>query len=62
MTLHHARALREGVEALDPVGQLLPGRAGIGVEAAVEAARDDDAVFEGLPELGRQRETVLVVE
>jgi hypothetical protein len=34
----------------------------IGIEAAVQPARDDDAVFEGCPELGRERETVLVVE
>src|SRR4029079_19571033 len=31
-------------------------------ETAVEAAGDDDAVLERLPELGRKRQTVLVVD
>src|SRR3954452_5546773 len=60
--LHHARVRGQRVEAADAVGEALPVLARIGVEAAVEPARDDHAVLERRPELGREGEAVLVVE
>src|SRR5690349_21077573 len=59
---HRARVLAERVECADPGRELLPLGARVGDEAAVQAARDDDAVLEGRPELRREGEAVLVVE
>src|SRR5439155_5039501 len=59
---HAPRVLSERVESRDPVCEPLPLGARVGVEAAVEAARDDDAVLERGPELGREGEAVLVVK
>ena len=39
-----------------------PIRTTVGVETAVETARDDDPLGEGLPELGRKGEAVLVID
>src|SRR5581483_7432995 len=60
--LHHARLPAERVELADPAYLALPLALGVGVEAAVEAGRDDKTVAELLAEPGRQREAVLVVE
>ena len=62
MPLHAPCVLAERVERGDPLDQFLPLRTRIRGEAAVELAREDDALLEGCAELGRQREAVLVVE
>src|SRR4051812_22007836 len=59
---HLARRLGQRVERLDPVRHPLPRRPWIGVEAAVEATRHDDAFLEGSAELRRECEAVLVIE
>src|SRR5439155_11380497 len=62
VALHHACLPAERVERADPAGEPLPVVAGVRVEAAVHPARDDDGRAQMLPQLGRERETVLVVE
>src|SRR5438874_6165061 len=44
------------------VDESIPIRTMVGVETTVEAARDDDPLGEGFPELGRKGETVLVID
>src|SRR5205823_6109435 len=44
------------------VDESTPIRTTVGVETAVEAARDDDPLGEGLSELGRKGEAVLVID
>src|SRR5581483_2231153 len=62
VALHETGALRELVEVLDPLGEPLPLGARPGVEAAVQAPRDDDPVLERPAQLGREGEAVLLVE
>src|SRR5207245_11667906 len=47
-------SLHDALPISDPLGQLLPRRAGVRVEAPVETAGDEDAVLEGRPVLGRR--------
>ena len=44
------------------VDESIPIRTTEGIQAAVEAARDDNTVKEGFPELGWKSETVFVIE
>src|SRR5438128_2816768 len=61
--LHARRLLAERVERREPlVDELVPVRARVCVEAAVHPARDHDPVCECVPELRRERETVLVID
>src|SRR5581483_9403912 len=60
--LHHPRLPAERIELADAENLPLPLRLRVGVEAAVEAGRDDDAIAELLAEPRGQREAVLVVE
>ena len=60
---HLARLLAERAEALQLGGhEGIPVVAGEHKETTVEPARHDDLAREGLPELGREGESVLVVE
>ncbi len=62
VALHRPGLLAERVERADASGKDVERRAGIDAETAIEAARDHDLVPELLAQLGRERETVLVVE
>src|SRR5215211_2135728 len=60
---HLPSLLREGIETLKPSGhELVPPRARVHDETPVHAARDDDPVGKRLPKLGREGESVLVIE
>jgi hypothetical protein len=54
-----AERIQRGQSRLDESTPILTT---VGVQASVEAPRDDDSVFEGFSELGRKSETVLVIE
>src|SRR5918999_1618239 len=55
--------LRKGIETLQPRSdELVPSRARVHDEAPVHAARDDDPVGQRLAKLGREGESVLVIE
>jgi hypothetical protein len=61
--LHPAALLAQRVERGEArLDEPVPVGAGVGEEAAVHAAGHDDPVAEPMPEAGRQREPVLVVE
>src|SRR5262245_59778289 len=63
VAVHLSGLLAERAEALEPGSdEGIPVVAGEHKEAAVEASRHDDAALEGLAELGREGEPVLVVE
>src|SRR5712691_3291951 len=59
LTAFLAERIQRGESRLDESSPILTT---VGVEAPVEAARDDDTVLEGLPELGGKSETVLVID
>src|SRR5436190_235380 len=60
-TVHLARLLAEGAEALELApDEGIPGVAGEHEETAVEPTRDHDPALEVLAELDRERESVLV--
>jgi hypothetical protein len=54
-----AERIQRGQSRLDESTPILTT---VGVQAPVEAPRDDDPVFEGFSEPGRKSETVLVIE
>ena len=54
-----AERIHRGESRLD---ESIPIRTTVGVQAAVEASRDDDTVLEGFSELGRKSETVFVID
>src|ERR687887_1351089 len=54
-----AERIHRGESRLD---ESTPIRTTVGVQAAVEASRDDHTVFEGFSELGRKSETVFVID
>src|SRR6266545_5022288 len=54
-----AERIHRGESRLD---ESTPIRTTVGIEAAVEASRDDHTVLEGFSELGRKSETVFVIE
>src|SRR3954447_2759277 len=61
--LHPAALLAQRIERSEPaLDERAPVLRRIGEEAAVHTARHDDPLGEGLPEAGRQREAVLVIE
>src|ERR1035437_5604919 len=61
--LHPAALFAQRVERREAaLDERRPVARRVGEETAVHAARHDDAFREGLPEAGRQREAVLVVE
>src|SRR5437660_6411558 len=63
VAMHPPALLAERVEVGEGrLAVVLPALKRPGPDAAVEAARDDDAVVELPPELGREREAVLVVD
>src|SRR6476659_1522156 len=63
VALHRAAVLAQRVEVgEDRLAVVVPGLRCKGPEAAVEATRDDASVLELPPELGRKRESVLVVD
>jgi hypothetical protein len=54
-----AERIHRGESRLD---ESIPIRTTVGVQAAVEASRDDNTVLEGFSELGRKSETVFVID
>src|SRR5215467_7076729 len=63
VTMHPPALLAQRVQSgKSRIAVVLPGNRCPRIEAPVEAARDDDPVLERLPELRRQRQTVLVVD
>src|SRR5206468_10181715 len=54
-----AERIHRGESRLD---ESIPIRTTVGVQAAVEASRDDDTVLEGFSELSRKSETVFVID
>src|SRR5512133_387554 len=54
-----AERIHRGESRLD---ESIPIRTTVGVQAAVEASRDDHTVLEGFSELGRKSETVFVID
>src|SRR5438067_11826857 len=61
--LHPARFLAERIQRGESrLDESIPILTTVGVEALVKAARDDEPVVEGLPELGGKSETVLVID
>jgi hypothetical protein len=63
VTLHPPALLAQRVQRGESrVAVILPALGRPRVDAAVEAARHDDAVLERPAKLGRERETVLVID